>query len=161
MTEESRPVGARIADAVDLLRGSGVTVETSAQAAATIYTVKRPAYHLEIVVDSVRFLGLSFDLLGCDGSVIVGYEVDTDLYRISLPRHRWFATEVETDIVALVEALIQGKVLVDTGPPRASMVVPTGDGLMLVQRRRFLTTSNPYGGDACSALAAGFRPLPP
>ncbi|MBM0278074.1 hypothetical protein [Micromonospora tarensis] len=161
MTEDSRPVGARIADAVDVLRGSGVTVETSTQAGATIYAVKRPAYQVEIVVDSARFLGLSFHLLGCDGSIVVGYGVDTDLYNISLPQHRWFATDVETDIVLLLEALMQGKVLVDTGSPRASMVVPTGDGLMLVQRRRFLTTSTPYDGDASSALAAGFRSLPP
>lgn len=161
MTEDSRSVGARIADAVDVLRGSGVTVETSTRAGATIYAVKRPAYQVRIVVDSTRFLGLSFHLLGCDGSIAVGYEVDTDLYNISLPQHRWLATEVETDIVVLLAALMQGKVLVDTGSPRASMVVPTGDGLVLLQRRRFLTTSNPYDGDASSAMAAGFRPLHP
>jgi hypothetical protein len=154
------PVGARIADAVDGLRNRGVPVETSAEGDLATYLIDRPTYRAEVVVNPKRWLGIEFDLLGEGGSRVLHYRVDTDLYDISQPKHHWFADEIETDIVLLLEALAQKQLLVDLSSPRARMVVPSADGPVLIRKLRFGATATPYDVSADRA-SHDFRSLAP
>jgi len=135
-------------------------VEATTEAGATTYLVERPTSGAKVVVDPVRWLGLDFDLLAQDQSVVLKYGVDTDLYNISLPKYRWFADEIETDIVLLLDGLAQGMILVNRTSQRPSMIVPSGEGPVLVRRLRFGATKDLYGG-ANSQLPPGFEILDP
>lgn len=127
----------------------------------TTYLVERPTYRAKIVVDPARWLGVEFVLLSQDRVADLAYWVDTDLYKISLDKYRWFAVEIETDIVLLLDGLVQGKVFVDRTSPRPSMIVPSSDGPLLIRRRRFGATKNLYNGDVASGPPPSFRTLDP
>lgn len=127
-------------------------------AGVTTYHVEGPIYRAKIVVDPARWLGVEFVLLGEDRVVDLGYWVDTDLYNISLDKYRWFAVEVETDIVLLLDGLVRGKVFVDRTSSRPSMIVPSSDGPLLIRRRRFGGTKGLYEG---VGPPPGFRTLDP
>jgi hypothetical protein len=152
---------ARIAEAVDRLRRRGIAVEATTRAGVTTYLVERPTYRVKIVIDPARWLGVEFLLLGHDRVVDLGYWVDSDLYNISLDKYRWFAAEIETDIVLLLDGLVQGKVFVDRTSPRPSMIVPSSDGPLLIRRRRFGATKDLYDGGVTSGPPPGFRTLAP
>jgi hypothetical protein len=161
VTSDDRLPGARIAEAADWLRRRGIAVEATTLAGVTTYLVEKPTYRAKIVVDPARWLGVEFVLLGHERVVDLGYWVDTDLYNISLDKYRWFAAEIETDIVLLLDGLVQGKVFVDRTSPRPSMIVPSSDGPLLIRRRRFGATTDLYDGDVTSGPPPGFRTLDP
>jgi hypothetical protein len=97
VNDDARPVGARIAEAVDVLRARGVRIDACTHLTTTVYTVGQPAYRTKIIDNPARFLGLDFDLLRTDGSSVLNQFVDIDLYNISLAKYRWFASETETE----------------------------------------------------------------
>jgi hypothetical protein len=160
MGSDDQP-GARIADAVEGLRDRAIAVPAATSAGTTTYVVERPTYRVTIVVNPARWLGLDFHLFGPDGSTVLTYAVDTDLYNISLSRYQRFAADIETDIVLLLEALAQGKVLVDRSGPRPSMIVSTGRGQVWVRKRRLGTTVTPWQAATESAVPPGFGRLAP
>lgn len=161
VTSDDRLPGARIAEAVDRLRRRGIDVDATTQAGVTTYLVERPTYRVKVVVDPARWLGVEFFLLSHDRAVDLGHWVDTDLYNISLDKYRWFAAEIETDIVLLLDGLVQGKVFVNRTSPRPSMIVPSDDGPLLIRRRRFGATKEVYDGDVTFGPPPGFRTLDP
>jgi hypothetical protein len=136
VTHDGRSTGARIAEAIDKLRDACIPVRESTQAGATTYLMERPTYRAEVIVNPARWLGLQFDLLGQDQSALLKSGVDTDVYNISLPKYRWFAEEIEADIVIFLEGLAQGEILVNTASRRASMIVPSGEGPMVGPGKR-------------------------
>jgi hypothetical protein len=160
VTADRAPVGARIADAVDRLRDHGVPVETSTDGDSTTHRITRPTYRAEGLVNPKRWLGIELDLLGAGGATVLRYRVDTDLYNISQPRYLWFVEEIETDIVLLLDGLAQKRLLVDMSSPRPSMIVPSGDGPMLIRKRRFGATTTLYDETADRALHE-YRALEP
>jgi hypothetical protein len=151
----------RIAAAIGRLSASGVAVHVSVQATATRYEATRPAYRVLVYVDPSRFIGLEFDLLGTDGSVRLHYFVDTGRYDISEPRHAWFLSATATDVVLFLEALADGGLLAKVESRRASVIVPTGGGPLIVKRGRIWTSAGRYRGDREAATRDGFRPVPP
>jgi hypothetical protein len=161
VTFDDRLPGSGIAEAVDRLRRRGIAVEATTRAGVTTYLVERPTYRAKIVVDPARWLGVEFVLLGHDRVVDLGYWVDTDLYNVSLDKYRWFAAEIETDIVLLLDGLVQGKVFVNRASPRPSMIVPSSDGPLLIRRRRFGAAKGLYDGGVASGPPPGFRTLDP
>jgi hypothetical protein len=160
VTRGQPAIGARIAVAVEQLREVGVAVETSADGDLTTYRIERSTYRVEVLVDPTRWLGVRFDLLGEGGSTALRYGVDTDLYNISLPKYRWFADEIEAEIVLLLEGLAQRRVLVDVSSPKPRMIVPSVDGPLLMRKLRFGATVSPYVATDDPA-PHGFRALQP
>ncbi|MFF5262694.1 hypothetical protein ACFY4C_27500 [Actinomadura viridis] len=153
--------GERIAASTDRLRSRGVNVERSAIGREIRYEARRNAYRLSVIVDPRRFIGLEFDLLAEDGSVLLGYAVDTDLYDISRPAFAALAMDVESDIVLFLDALADGRILLRRARP-PSMIVPTADGLRVLRRARFgMTTGGPYRDGMDVAARSGFVPVPP
>jgi hypothetical protein len=106
----------------------------------TTYLVDRPTYRAKIVLNPARWLGVEFVLLSHDRCADLRHWVDTDLYNISLEKYRWYAVEIETDIVLLLHGLAKGEVFAGRTSPRPSMIVPSSDGPLLI-RRRFGATS--------------------
>jgi hypothetical protein len=151
----------RISAAVGRLRARGVAVAESVQGTATRYEANRPAYHVLVYVDPSRFIGLEFDLLGTDGSVRLHYFVDTGRYDVSQPRHTWYLSATATNVVLFLGALADGDLLARVERRRASVVVPTGGGLLIVNRGRVWTSAGRYRGDRETATGDGFRPVPP
>jgi len=152
--------GERIAAAVDRLRARGVTVDVSTDGTATRYEATRPAYRILIYVDQ-SFVGLEWDLLGADGSVRLHYFVDTGRYDVSQPRHAWFMSAVATDVVLFLGALADGGLLARVEPRRASVIVPTGAGALIVRRGRVWTSAGRHRQDRETATRNGYRPIPP
>lgn len=152
--------GERIAAAVGRLLANGVAVQASVEATATRYAATRPAYRVLVCVDPSRFIGLEFDLLGTDGSVRLHYFVDTGRYDISQPQHAWFLSATATDVVLFLEALADGGLLAKLERRRASVIVPTGGGPLIVRRGRVWTSAGRYRGGRETATRDGFRPVP-
>jgi hypothetical protein len=153
--------GERIADAVGRLRSRGVAVDESVQGTATRYEATRPAYRVLVLVDPSRFIGLEFDLLGADGSVRLHYFADTGRYDVSRPEHAWYASAVATDVVLFLEALADGGLLAKVERRRVSLIVPTGNGLLVVKRGRVWTSAGRHRGDREAATRQGFRAVAP
>ena len=149
----------RIAAAVGRLSASGVAVDVSAQDPATRYEATRPAYRMQVYVDPSRFIGLEFDLLDVDGSVRLHYFVDSGRYDVSQPRYAWYLSAIATDVVLFLEALADGGLLAKVEGRRASVIVPTGGGSLLVSRGRIWTSAGRYRGDRDSATSKGFLPV--
>jgi hypothetical protein len=151
--------GQRIVEAIERLRGLGIAVDADEVGASTRYTVTRPAYRLIVTVESTRFLGLQFDLIGRDGSSVLHYFVDTDLYDISQPKYAWFSQEIADDIVAFLSALIERRIWIMADESEPAMIVPTRDDLRLVKRGRFGTTVSPLAMAIAPAAPDGFTPM--
>jgi hypothetical protein len=152
--------GERIAAAVDLLRARGAAVAESVEGTATRYEATRPAYHVVMHVDPSRFIGLEFDLLCTDGSARLHYFVDTGRYDITQPAHAWYESAVATDVVLFLEALANGDLLARVERRRASVIVPTAAGPLIVQRGRVWTSAGRHRGDRETATRKGFQPVP-
>jgi hypothetical protein len=151
--------GERVAAAVERLRASGATVDVSLQDTATRYEATRPAYHVLVYVDPSRFIGLEFDLFGADGSVRLHYFVDTGRRDIARPGQAWFASAVATDVVLFLDALADGRLLAKLERRRASLIVPTGGGALIVKRGRVWTSAGRHNGDREKATMKGFQPV--
>lgn len=160
MVDDGWGRGERLAVSMGRLRRRGVNVERSAVGQAVRYEAGRNAYRLSVIVDPMRCIGLEFDLLADDGSVLLGHAVDTDLYDISRPAFAALAVDVESDIVLFIDALAAGRILLRLASP-PSLIVPTGEGPRVLRRTRFGTTGGPYRDGMDAAARSGFVPVPP
>jgi hypothetical protein len=151
----------RIAAAVQRMRAAQLPVNVVTEGSAVRYEVTRPGYAVVVVVDPTRFVGLEFDLFGPDGSVRLHYFLDTGRRDISQPAHAWSAAATATDVVLLLEALAEGRVLSAMDGRRAAIIIPTGTGARIVKRGRLWTSTGREGRTGAAAIRAGFRPLPP
>ena len=69
------------------------------------------------------------------------------------------ASAVATDIVLFLDALADGGLLAKVEPRRASVIVPTGAGPLIVKRGRVWTSAGRHRGSRETAAREGFLPV--
>ncbi|GIG65866.1 hypothetical protein [Phytomonospora endophytica] len=149
------PVGAMVAAAVvDLGRRPGVSVKTKVTETTVQYDVSAPSYRMVIFVDPESWVGMVFTVLDDQGGELLSTSHDTDLYPIGLDLHRWFAREIEEEIVELVHDLLHGGVHVGEVGGRRALVVPLIDGIRRVVGTAKAATHRDFP-DRSQAMAEG------
>lgn len=151
-------IGRNIAMAVESVAKGSVTLRRTEVDDGQDYHIAGERYRLWVRVQPKRALILELTVLR-DGVPILAYSVDTDLYDISREKYKPFARDVEQEIVNLITALADGRIMVGVLKGKCALVVPSGSGVLLATRGRFSTTfrSRQSLGDAVKG--GQFEPL--
>lgn len=122
--------------------------------------VRPRRYRMHVLVDPVAWLGIEFELLAEAGRSLLSFRHDTDGYDIGLEKWRWFAAEIEDEIVEFLESLLSGGVHVGEVKGRPAMLVPMSGGFRRVTGGPRTMTGKDFS-DLASATAEGdWRPDP-
>ncbi len=108
-----------------------------------------------VTVTPGRWLGLEFAAHDPVTGRRATYDIDTDLYDISQEKHRWFAEEIERDIVEFLGNLRSGVVLRGNDGPKFVLVFPSEGGWVRVVQGRFLTKASTHADVESARLGDG------
>ncbi|WP_020664803.1 hypothetical protein [Amycolatopsis benzoatilytica] len=134
------------------------TVDAEMSGAASRWQLAGKGWQATVVVDPARWIGLEFvaqDSLDRR----VAYDIDTDLYDLSHEKHRWFADEIERDIVEFLDNLWRGLVLRREDGPKLMLVFPLGGAYVRVVQARFLTSASTYADLATAQDGGCYLPV--
>ncbi|WP_020419003.1 hypothetical protein [Amycolatopsis sp. ATCC 39116] len=102
-----------------------------------------------VVVEPRRWLGLTFEARDPLAGRSATYDIDTDLYDISLDDQREFAEEIECDIIEFLANLRAKAVLRGNDGSKFVLVFPSNGSCVRVVQGRFLASVS-----TCADLAA-------
>jgi hypothetical protein len=136
----SDPVGSTIAPAV---HATGLAFQESGEAGLRRFTLVADFWRVVVATECGRHIGLVVEAQFHDGRSIA-YEFDNDLYDIGSDRHREFGRELEADVVAFLEHLARGEVLVGTIDHKPAIVIPQATEILVVTRGRVMTSTRTY-----------------
>lgn len=97
--------------------------------------------HLKLSVILVpKWVGIELDVF-TDENRTLHYFTDTDNYDVSNPKEAWLREVIAKDIEAVLDALIDEKVLVGSYKNHAAMILPLHDQVVRVHLSRFATSA--------------------
>lgn len=157
-----RHIGSRIIEVMESLSpGGSLTVRRGTEDGDQVFEIVGDRCRVEVRVNPVRWLGLSFALSGDRGPRSLLYDIDTDLYDVSQPKNREFALEIEDEISDFLEALVNCQITVRESGGKLAIVVPVRGGFRRIERGRVFTTSKDYDQLAKAQAGESFGPLLP
>jgi hypothetical protein len=139
MVEEPRQ-GLRIARAMQNLADRGFEVGLATEIDTATYTVAGAMFTLTVIVKPQSWLGLVLGVTAWPGSSSVTYEVDTDLYDISNPKNASFGSDIEGEIVSVIDGLGSGSIKVGRLRNKNSVIIPSGEYSVVITAGRFVTS---------------------
>jgi len=133
-----RCLGALIGENIDDLERCGVPVVRQVTRHGVTFRLAGPAFSIEVIVEPERWLGVRLNVLDVDGRRIQEYSIDTDAYSLWHPKHHAFAFAVEAEIVAMLQALRVGTILIGNDRRgRPALVVPHGHEYVVCTKESF------------------------
>lgn len=103
------------------------------------HVLKNKDFRIEIVKNN-KWLGLDFHLLDSEGATSLNFSIDTDLYNVSLDKHKELLNDTGMDILSFLSALSNKRVLIGKYKKRDTMVFPLSDYYVQILKQRFWTT---------------------
>lgn len=148
--------GDRLVEALRSLKATGrcMVQNPDERGAKSSWRLNGATWQAEVIVDPLRWLGLTFDAVDPATARNVHYAIDTDLYDISRPEQREFAAEIESDIIEFLGNLTNGRVLRGEQMSHAVLVFPRAGSFVRVVAKRFSTSASRYDRES-AALAGG------
>lgn len=137
--------GEKIISYIKNFKDYGITVNYyENNGKVNLYALNGKNYRVKVNVDPKKWLGLEFYLLDKNGKTLLTYDIDTDLYDISLPKYHSFADKIELDIVEFLNSLSQGKIKIGKIKGKPAMIMPMGNRFLLVKKGWFFTSGKYY-----------------
>lgn len=134
--------GSKILRRMEEIAARGVPLSRVGDQKGDTYLLEGEEFRARITVDPDAWLGISLEILDPLGGRLHSYDIDTDNYKISDPGHESFAAEVEDEIVRLLDALVQGRILIGHDRKgRPSVILPGLEGFGLIQKKSLLGVS--------------------
>ncbi|WP_447761650.1 hypothetical protein [Sphingopyxis panaciterrae] len=148
--------GHRLIEALEMLEAAARFAVQSPDhlGVASNWRLSGETWQAEVIVDPLRWLGLTFDAVDPATARKVHYAIDTDLYDISRPEQREFADEIESDIIEFLDNLTEGRMLRGEQTSDAVLVFPSAGSFVRVVAKRFSTTASRHDRES-EALAGG------
>lgn len=148
--------GKRLTEALITLKASARCLSRSVgdSGLTSSWQLNGLTWKAEVIVEMSRGLSLTFEATDPDTDRTVNFEIDTDLYDISQPRHRAFAEEIERDIIEFIGNLTEGKIRRAQSPSGLVLVSPLAGAYVRVAKGRFLISSSIHRQEN-DALGAG------
>jgi hypothetical protein len=124
---------------------------------AEFWMVSGLTWTVELHVDPLNWIGLSFESTGSGGPVT--YDLDTDLYKLTDERNDAFVEKIELGIVEILNNLRRRLVLRGMDGSKPFLLFPLDGQYVRVVKGRFATTATtrdtiePDVVDRCVAIA--------
>lgn len=152
--------GSKIVEKINELEKSGVAVVRKLSDKDGLYDIEGEGFRAKVKIEPEKWLGIELSVQSRDHSETLTHTVDTDLYDISDPDEQLFATEIEDDIVDLLNNLLDGRVLIgENKSGRFVAIIPTGDYFQYIKKGKLFVSSRIYT-DLDQAKSNGdFKPL--
>lgn len=90
-----------------------------------------------VAIDPNRWIGIEFVFSGPQDGATINYCIDTDLYDLSHAANRQFAADVEDEILELIAALRDSRVLHGYRNGRYTIAIPRSDSITIIARNAF------------------------
>ncbi|WP_410575336.1 hypothetical protein [Amycolatopsis sp. cmx-4-61] len=135
----------------EVLRELGATRTAGTDA----WQLSGSTWQATVTVTPGRWLGLEFEVHDPRTGRRATYGIDTDLYDLSQEKYRWFAEEIERDIVEFLGNLRDGAVLRGNDGAKFVLVFPAEGGYVRVVQGRFLTKASTHADVEAARLGDG------
>jgi hypothetical protein len=137
-------IGEKIIKTVHTLSNSNLNINHTKQGDCDTYNLISNNYKVTLILDPKRWLGLEFYLLDSNGKIQLTYDLDTDLYPISSPKYLSTTKIIEDKIVEFLYALVNKNIKIGQIKGKTAMIIPEGEGYLLLKKGRFITSSKFY-----------------
>ncbi|MEU4520660.1 hypothetical protein AB0F52_18410 [Amycolatopsis sp. NPDC024027] len=131
------------------------TLRATYTAATDAWQLSGSTWQATVIVAPGRWLGLEFAAHDPVTGRRATYDIDTDLYDISQDEQRWFAEEIERDIIEFLGNLRRGAVLRGTDGAKFVLVFPLDGAYVRVTQGRFMTTASTHADLATAQAGDG------
>jgi hypothetical protein len=130
--------GDKILQALDEIKKSGTPVADSEDGTSKIFKITSKDYEIEVVVTPEKWLGLTFSI----PQTKVNYEINTDLYDLTLPKYSEFTQQIESDIVAFLDSFRDKKILISSN--KKQVLIPLSSEFVLLNLSGFFARTKSY-----------------
>jgi hypothetical protein len=153
--EESR---VRLQQKIKDLKERGLIIINNGEGDDDIYEFNSPYFGLKVVLNS-NWIGLEFELLDENGTLLLSYEVDTDQYDLSKAENHKFAEETEAEILKFLDDLVESKIMAGAVEGSPAIVIPVDGNYLLIRSGKRMSKSEHFENKEQALNKGSFTPL--
>lgn len=120
------------------------------------YSVETSKWKLKVTLDTDKWVGLEFDLLGENKDKLT-YSFDTDSYNLEINQE--LADGIMQDISSFIEVLTSNSIRVGSFKGGEAMLIPESDGYVLVKKGWFFISTKNYDSKSAATKFGNFKSL--
>ncbi len=150
------PIGEKVIETIYGLKNDhdfAITEERSKS--GDKFTIKGDGFRVAVNISPPEWIGLDFYWREHEKKHRVEYSINTDLYDLSEQDQRWFADEIESNMIDFLHVLQEKKILVGEKRGRTAIVIPFKDKVVLIRKGRLFSFVQTTYSSLDTATAGG------